>query len=267
MKNDAIRQEKAELTARKQKITKIVVLAIIAAILAVGLVFAGIGIYRAIVKNHEYDSYSAYVKLRDNDGRDVCYAEIVIKDYGTVKVLLDATAAPQTVNNFIKLANSGFYDGLTFHRVMEDFMIQGGDPSADGTGGYYDNDGKKVTVIGEFSANGFDNDIDHIRGVISMARGNSYNSASSQFFICNATNANVSNLDGMYAAFGYVVEGMEIIDAITEDTARYGDSNGGISDKSKHAVIESINILGYKGVTPSDKNYGSDNETEEDFFN
>ncbi len=149
----------------------------------------------------------SYKETRDISGRDIKYVEICFEDYGKCVVLLDGTTAPKTVENFITLVKSGFYDGLTIHRVIKDFMIQGGDPNGDGTGG------SANTVKGEFSDNGHTNDIKHIKGVISMARSKDNNSASSQFFICNA---DASSLDGSYAAFGYVVEGLSVIDKITE---------------------------------------------------
>ena len=114
--------------------------------------------------------------------------------------------APNTVNNFISLANSGFYDGLAFHRVIQGFMIQGGDPAGNGTGG------PGYCIKGEFAINGFkDNDIKHLRGVLSMARAMMYDSAGSQFFIMHE---NASHLDGQYAAFGKVIEGMDVVDEI-----------------------------------------------------
>ena len=122
-----------------------------------------------------------------------------IKDFGEIKLELDADVAPITVTNFIKLVNEGFYDGLTFHRVIDGFMIQGGDPDGDGTGG------SKETIKGEFSSNGVTNNLSHKRGVISMARSNEMNSASSQFFIMHEDN---TNLDGNYAAFGKVTSGI-----------------------------------------------------------
>ena len=146
---------------------------------------------------------------RDVSGRDIKYVEMCVEGYGRLVILLDATTAPVTVANFISLVEKGFYDGLTFHRIIKDFMIQGGDPKADGTG---DSDN---TIKGEFSSNGHENDISHKYGVISMARSNDPDSASCQFFICN-TDASTS-LDGNYAAFGYVVEGMSVIDEITSD--------------------------------------------------
>ena len=152
---------------------------------------------------------SKYLETRDITGRDIKYVEICVKNYGKMVVMLDATTAPETVANFISLVEEGFYNGLTFHRIIDGFMIQGGDPDANGGGG----SDKKIK--GEFAANGHPNDINHLRGVISMARSNSYNSASSQFFICHEDS---SSLNGSYAAFGYVVEGMSVVDAIVDGT-------------------------------------------------
>lgn len=160
-----------------------------------------------------------------------CTAVIEIKDYGTIKVALDAESAPITVENFVTLAESGFYNGLTFHRIMEGFMMQGGDPNGNGTGG----SGKEIK--GEFSANGVNNKLSHIRGAISMARSTAYNSASSQFFIVHDDSA---FLDGNYAAFGYVTSGMEVVDAICE-AAKPIDDNGTIRS-SEQPVISSITI-------------------------
>ena len=159
------------------------------------------------------------------------HAEITIRDYGTIKLELDASAAPLTVANFCALAERGFYDGLTFHRIMDGFMIQGGDPLGNGTGG------SSETIPGEFLQNGVDNPISHVKGVISMARSSSPNSASSQFFI---TVADATFLDGAYAAFGHVTEGMEIAEQLARD-ARPIDNNGTIP-ASEQPVIESIVI-------------------------
>ncbi len=170
-------------------------------------------------------------------GRDTVTAYIAIEDYGIVTVELDRKEAPITVENFCKLASEGFYDGLTFHRIIEGFMIQGGCPLGTGTGGYTDEDGNEINIKGEFKANKVDNDIKHVEGTISMARGGHpyeayhnagymdipyearapyYNSASSQFFIVSATSENNSkSLDGNYAAFGRVTDGMEIVRAIS----------------------------------------------------
>ena len=159
------------------------------------------------------------------------HAEIKVKDYGTIKLELDADTAPITVKNFAKLANEKFYDGLTFHRIISGFMIQGGDPNGDGTGG------SKETIKGEFSSNGVENKISHKRGVISMARSQDPNSASSQFFIMHQDS---TYLDGEYAAFGKVTEGIEIVDKICEDT-QVIDGNGTV-EKADQPVIESIRM-------------------------
>ena len=166
-------------------------------------------------------------------GRTVsALADIAVRDYGTITVALDAAAAPETVQNFIDLAKSGFYDGLTFHRIMDGFMMQGGDPDGNGTGG----SGKHIT--GEFSANGHENPISHVRGVISMARAARDNdSASSQFFIVQQDS---TFLDGQYAAFGHVTEGMDVVDKICAD-AQPIDNNGTIPPENQ-PVITSITI-------------------------
>lgn len=160
------------------------------------------------------------------------HVEINIKDYGTIKVELDADAAPITVTNFMNLAEEGFYDGLTFHRIISGFMMQGGDPNGNGSGG----SGK--TIKGEFSENGYENPISHTRGVISMARSKAMDSASSQFFIMHQDG---TYLDGQYAAFGEVTEGMEIVDAICGETP-VTDSNGTVPQDSQ-PVIESIVVV------------------------
>lgn len=179
-------------------------------------------------------SACVYFSERDTSGRDIAYAKIEFKNYGNVYLLLDRTTAPRTVDNFLKLASENFYDGLTMHRIIENFMIQGGDPKANGSGGSDDK------LYGEFKQNGYSkNDLSHLYGVISMARGgDDMNSASSQFFICNADS---THLDGNYAAFGYVISGLQIVDKITKDTVKYANaSSGTISDKSKQAVIVTI---------------------------
>ena len=163
--------------------------------------------------------------------QELRHAEITIRDYGVVKLELDAASAPITVENFCKLAQQGFYDGLTFHRIMDGFMIQGGDPAGNGTGG------ADEKIRGEFSQNGFSNPISHVKGVISMARSKDPDSASSQFFI---TVADSTFLDGSYAAFGRVTEGMEILEQIAKD-ARPIDNNGTIPP-DQQPVIESIVI-------------------------
>ena len=157
--------------------------------------------------------------------------KLTIKDYGTITLELDADSAPITVENFVTLAKDGFYDGLTFHRIIDGFMIQGGDPKGNGTGGSDKN------IKGEFTANGVDNTMKHTRGDISMARSKQYDSASSQFFIVHKTS---DHLDGAYAVFGYVTSGMNIVDKICED-ARPTDNNGSIR-ASEQPVIESVTV-------------------------
>lgn len=161
----------------------------------------------------------------------VTYADIEIQDYGTITVALDSAAAPETVANFVKLAEEGFYDGLTFHRIMSGFMMQGGDPNGNGTGG------SEETIKGEFSANGHENNLTHRRGAISMARSQEYDSASSQFFICHKDS---KFLDGQYAAFGYVTKGIEVVDAVCE-AAEPTDNNGSIAADAQ-PVITSVTI-------------------------
>ena len=160
------------------------------------------------------------------------HAEITIKDYGTVSVELDGDTAPITVQNFMDLANSGFYDGLTFHRIIDGFMIQGGDPNGDGTGG------SGTNIVGEFEANGYSNSIAHTKGVISMARAQDPNSASSQFFIMVE---DAPHLDGMYAAFGHVTDGQDVVDKIAADATPL-DDNGTMAPEDQ-PVIESVKII------------------------
>ncbi|MBS5588551.1 MAG: peptidylprolyl isomerase [[Clostridium] spiroforme] len=160
------------------------------------------------------------------------HAVIDVKDYGVIKVELNADEAPITVTNFVKLAKDGFYDGLTFHRIIDGFMIQGGDPEGNGTGG------SDKTIKGEFSENGVNNVLKHTRGAISMARSQDYDSASSQFFIMHETNA---SLDGQYAAFGYVYEGMDVVDKIA--TSVPVTDNNGTVEAQNQPVINSIKII------------------------
>ena len=160
------------------------------------------------------------------------HAEIKIKDYGTIKLELDASVAPITVKNFVKLVDQKFYDGLKFHRIIPGFMIQGGDPKGNGTGGSGEN------IKGEFENNGVKNSISHKRGVISMARSGDPNSASSQFFIMHQDS---QSLDGQYAAFGRVTEGIEVVDQICEKVTVL-DGNGTVAEGEK-PVIESIRMI------------------------
>lgn len=160
---------------------------------------------------------------------DTVYAEITMENGGVIKLELYHNIAPITVENFVKLADSNFYDGLIFHRVISGFMIQGGDPKGNGTGG------SGTNIKGEFSANGVANNISHKRGVISMARAMAPDSASSQFFICHADSV---FLDGNYAAFGKITEGMDVVDAIASVAT---DSNDKPLQEQK---IKSIRITG-----------------------
>lgn len=159
------------------------------------------------------------------------YADIEIEDYGKITVKLEQQSAPVTVANFVGLAQSGFYDGLTFHRIMEGFMMQGGDPKGNGTGGSDNN------IKGEFTANGHKNDLSHTRGAVSMARAQDYNSASSQFFIVHEDS---KFLDGQYAVFGYVTEGIDVVDKVCK-AAKPTDNNGTIPSAAQ-PVITSVKI-------------------------
>ena len=173
------------------------------------------------------------------NSKKLYHIEIDVKNYGVIKADLDAKVAPITVANFVKLAKSGFYDGLTFHRIIDGFMIQGGDPTGTGSGG------SEKTIKGEFEINGVENNLKHLRGVISMARAGSIpeteatmNSASSQFFICQVDSP---HLDGKYAAFGKVTEGMDIVDKIAKDT-KVEDDNGTVLPENQ-PIINSIKVV------------------------
>ena len=168
----------------------------------------------------------------ESQGVGTHHAEIEIQDYGTITVELDGDAAPITVQNFMDLANAGFYDGLTFHRIISGFMMQGGDPNGNGTGG------SENTIKGEFSANGVENTLSHTRGAISMARSQNPDSASSQFFICHADS---TFLDGQYACFGYVTDGMDVVDDVCE-AAQPTDGNGTIP-ADQQPVITAIRVI------------------------
>ena len=160
------------------------------------------------------------------------HVTIDVQDYGTISLELDADTAPISVTNFINLAKDGFYDGLTFHRIISGFMIQGGDPKGNGTGG------SEKTIKGEFSANGVENDISHVRGVISMARANDPDSGSSQFFIVHEDS---TFLDGQYAAFGHVTDGMDVVDAICE-AVPVQDNNGTVA-AADQPVITAVTVV------------------------
>lgn len=161
------------------------------------------------------------------DYSKVPLATLEMEDGGIIKIALFPDLAENTVNNFISLSNEGFYDGLTFHRVIENFMIQGGDPLGNGMGnpGY--------SIQGEFSSNNFENNLKHNRGVVSMARSRDMDSAGSQFFIMHA---DYNSLDGDYAGFGYVIEGMDVVDKIA------GVDTGKADKPKEDVIIKSISI-------------------------
>lgn len=186
-----------------------------------------------------------YAATRSTEGRDIKYVRITVKDYGSIIVLLDATSAPKTVENFLSLVNDGFYDGLTFHRIMSNFMIQGGCPNGDGTG-------STTPIEGEFGFNGYANDISHLRGVISMARRPDFNSGSCQFFICNADSQ--PSLDYRYASFGYVIAGMSVVDSITATCAPLASSSTGntLAKKYQPVIKEIVEISEKKALSYCD---------------
>ncbi|MDO5426464.1 MAG: peptidylprolyl isomerase [Coriobacteriia bacterium] len=187
-------------------------------------------------KSDSKTSSSSDAKYSADNFKQTDAVEIQVANYGTIKVGLDANAAPITVANFKQLVSDGFYNGLTFHRIISGFMMQGGDPKGDGTGG------SEKTIKGEFTENGVNNLLAHTRGAISMARSSANDSASSQFFIVHQTSSNNSkSLDGKYCCFGYVLEGMEVVDKIIAD-AKPTDSNGTIPAASQ-PKITSIKLL------------------------
>ena len=222
---------------------------LIIAIIAIAvIIIAGVAIYVATNKNtgtvttskdnqNQNNEKIEEENKMNNENKDYLTGkhniEIEVKDLGVIALELDADIAPITVTNFVKLVKEGFYNGLTFHRIIDGFMIQGGDPLGNGMGG------SDEEIKGEFIANGVANSISHVRGVISMARaGYSYDSASSQFFIVHEDS---TFLDGQYASFGKVTSGMEIVDKIAEN-AKVEDSNGTVL-KENQPVIKEIRIV------------------------
>ena len=214
-------------TAKKQTNGEMGLKTLLASALLLVLICAVI--YLILPKNK--DANNSDDRVAPTEFSATCYADIVIEDYGTITIGLDANVAPITVENFVSLAESGFYDGLTFHRIIKNFMMQGGDPQGDGFGS---SDNK---IFGEFTSNGFTNNMTHTRGAVSMARAKDNNSASCQFFIVHQDSP---HLDGDYAVFGYVTEGIEIVDQICED-AKPVDNNGTIPAAAQ-PVITSITI-------------------------
>ncbi len=215
-------------TTLKKISAKAVLLLCIMSVMSLSFVFTGCGDDKPAAKENSATEASSKISTDDvaNLGNT---AVIDVKDYGKITVELKSDIAPITVGNFKKLVSEHFYDGLTFHRIMEGFMIQGGDPLGNGTGG------SDETIVGEFSQNGFENTLSHTRGVISMARSNDPNSASSQFFIVHEDS---TFLDGQYASF--VTDGMDVVDKIAKD-AKPTDSNGTIT-ASEQPVINSITL-------------------------
>ncbi len=248
-KREAAMREK-EAALRRHKCVVIVSL-VLALVILISIPFATVGIVRTYKTSRMGTGHADETLVsRDVSKRKVHYAEFTIENYGKFVVLLDETAAPKTVANFVKLVNEGFYDGLTFHRAKDSF-IQGGDPNGDGTGG------SAETIKGEFySNNGYVNSISHKRGAISMARSGAnvygedgktiikkaYDTASSQFFIC--TKDCSSSFDKNYATFGYVVEGMSVVDDVNAAMLRkLGEGEETIEKVSKQPVIKSVKIL------------------------
>ena len=214
-------RQKAAQQAKKQEKNKRIVKWTLIIVAVVAVIFGTIALLVSLGNKGKDDSAAS----------KVYYADIVVKDYGKIVVELDGNAAPITVENFVKLAKSGFYDGLTFHRIIKGFMMQGGDPDGNGKGG------SGTEIKGEFNANGWMNPLSHLRGTISMARADDPNSASSQFFIVHQDS---TYLDGSYAAFGKVIEGIEIVDMVCNDAVPT-DDNGTIM-KEDQPIIESIRI-------------------------
>lgn len=173
--------------------------------------------------------------IKNGYEKGIHHARFDVEGYGTITVELDADSAPITVSNFADLVNSKFYDGLTFHRIMKGFMIQGGDPRGDGTGG------SDRLIKGEFAENGVRNDISHTRGTISMARALYSDTGSSQFFICDS-DEHKEDLDGAYAAFGHVTEGMDVVDRIADVSEKALDDNGTIASEDQ-PVIKSVTMI------------------------
>lgn len=210
---------------------KIVLTFVLALAMLTGL--AGCGIVTSASANNSGGSGSAsgtYTPAALDEGLTY-FADIEIEGYGLVTIQLDQAAAPITCANFVELAESGFYDGLTFHRIIAGFMMQGGDPKGNGTGGSENN------IVGEFKKNGYKNDLSHVRGTVSMARAKAKNSASSQFFICHE---DAPHLDGSYAAFGTVTAGMDVVDAVCA-AAKPTDNNGSIA-RDAQPVMTSVTI-------------------------
>ena len=223
---EAARQAEQAKIDKRNKIIGIIAVLIVA---AAGLFFVISGSNKPATPPVTVSGPTAAAEITEKITHDVV---IEVENYGTINAVLYGETAPITVANFAKLAGEGFYDGLTFHRIISGFMIQGGDPKGNGTGGSDEN------IKGEFSLNGFENPIVHKRGVLSMARSSAPDSASSQFFIMHQA---APHLDGSYAAFGRVLSGMEVVDAICQNTP-VTDGNGSVA-KANQPVITSIQVI------------------------
>ena len=174
-----------------------------------------------------------------SDNVEHSFVKVTMESGDSFIIELMPEYAPETVENFLQLVNSGFYNGLTFHRIIDGFMAQGGDPDGTGTGG------SDKEIKGEFKENGFSqNTLSHDRGVVSMARSSDPDSASSQFFICYSGDYKAS-LDGKYAAFGKVVEGMEVVDSFLDIEMLYNASEGAFSRPSEPPVMEKVEVIDY----------------------
>ena len=217
----ARKAEQAKVDKRNKMIGIIAVLLVAAAVL--GFALSGIGGTKAAQTPVSITGPSAIAEMNQKATHTVT---IEVENHGTIVADLYGEAAPITVANFVKLANEGFYDGLTFHRIISGFMVQGGDPLGNGTGG------SDETIKGEFFINGVDNPIKHKRGVLSMARSADNNSASSQFFIMHDA---APHLDGSYAAFGCVKEGIEVVDSLC--TTPVLDSNGTVAKVNQPKIV------------------------------
>lgn len=218
---EAARQaEQAKIDKRNK------IIGIIAVLLVVGvaLFFVISGSNKPATPHVTVSGPTAAAEITEKITHDVV---IEVENYGTINAVLYGETAPITVANFAKLAGEGFYDGLTFHRIISGFMIQGGDPNGNGTGGSDEN------IKGEFSLNGFENPIAHKRGVLSMARSSAPDSASSQFFIMHAA---APHLDGSYAAFGCVTDGIDVVDAICQNTP-VTDGNGSVAKANQPKIL------------------------------
>ncbi len=237
--NAAIREREAAAAAAASRRQTTIVAAIAIGILAVVIIIAVV--VASLPKQGEADMAAITAEINSmaltdftETDKTTDYVRITVKNHGDIVLRLREDIAPKTVKNFKKLVAEDFYDGLTFHRVMKGFMIQGGDPKVDGSGN------SAATIKGEFSSNGVRNDLSHIKGVISMARSNAMDSASCQFFICNS-NASAS-LDTKYAGFGYVVAGLETVDSISAIEVK-ANTSGENSVPVAPVIIERITFV------------------------